>query len=189
MKFQAYIFLAAVLGTSVASAREFKLSSGPGYTVSPLYGYETVYRDSPTPHLATRAMYGLRVTVGEDILSAEVEYSKASDTENMSTAPEKIYNEDEIAKLGIRSTYRFNNYLHSSLRVGAQATRGIEETTSSGILTRKDKDIRYNPYAGLQLGVSFGVFSLNASSTMVFRDYSDLSKNDIQNTLSFGVGY
>lgn len=181
--------LMAVLICSTASARKFTLVQGAGYAIEPLYGYETVYRATPTPHLATRALYGVRVTAGKDILSAEAEYSKASDTENYQAAPEKVYHEDENYKLGIRSTYRFGQYFYSTGRIGAQATQSMEESTSGGVATRESKDLRYNPYAGIQLGIRFGVFSLSAGTTAIFRDSSDISKNDFQHTFSFGVGY
>lgn len=189
MKIQILTAFLALMASSVASARQFTLVKGSGYAIEPLYGYETVYRSSPSPHIATRAMYGVRLSAGVDLLSGEAEYSRASDTETFSGAPEKVYHEDENYKLGIRSTYRFNQYFFSSARLGAQATKGFEESTSSGVVTRKDKDLKYNPYAGAQVGVKLGVFSVNLSATMVFRDYSDLSKNDVQHTLSFGVGY
>ena len=189
MKMKLALTISLLLCGNAALARSFTLAKGSGYTVEPLYGYETVYRTTPTPHLATRAMYGLRLTAGKDILSAEAEYSRATDTENYSVAPEKIYHQDEKYKLGIRSTYRFNTYFFSTGRIGAQAAQGKEEETSGGVVTTKTKDLTYNPYAGIQLGIRLGVFSLNAGTTMVFRDYSDLSKNDFQHTFSFGVGY
>lgn len=37
------------------------------YTISPLFGYETVFRATPTPHTATRSMYGARLTVGSTL--------------------------------------------------------------------------------------------------------------------------
>lgn len=189
MKIQFCIALVMIFVGSLASARSFTLTQGTGYTVEPLYGYETIYRNTPTPHTQTRAMYGLRLTLGVDLLSLEAEYAKASDTENYAAAPEKVYTEDENYKLGIRSTYRFNQYFFFLGRMGAQATKGFEESTSSGVTTREEKELKYNPYAGAQLGIRFGVFSLSAGSTVIFKDYNDFSKNDFQNTLTFGVGY
>lgn len=170
-------------------AASFTLSKGNGYNIEPLYGYETVYRDYPTPHLQTRAMYGARVTLGVDILSAELEYTRSSDTETFSTAPETIKTDDEKLKLGIRSTYRFNDYFFSSIRLGAQATKETQEKISGGVSDKEEKPIAYNPYAGATIGIRFGVVSVNLSSTVIFRDSSDMSKNDYQNTVSLGVGY
>ncbi|WP_347357388.1 hypothetical protein [Bdellovibrio sp.] len=189
MRSSILLSLFVLLASSIAAARSFTLAKGSGYSVEPLYGYETVYRSYPKGHLATRTMYGLRLTAGKDILSAEAEYTRASDTETYSTAPEKIYHQDDKYKLGVRSTYRFNNYFFSTGRLGAQATQGKEETTSGGVVTTKEKELKYDPYAGINLGIRLGVFSLNAGTTMVFKDYSDMSKNEFQHTLSFGVGY
>ncbi|MFM6927697.1 MAG: hypothetical protein ACKOX6_04495 [Bdellovibrio sp.] len=183
------ILIIGIIQGSQSLAASFTLSKGNGYTIEPLYGYETVFRDYPTAHLQTRAMYGARVTLGADILSAELEYMKASDTENFSTAPQTIKIDDEKLKLGIRSTYRFNDYIYSSVRLGAQATKSTHEEISGGISDKKEKPIAYNPYAGASLGVRFGVLSINLSSTVIFRDSSDMSKNDYQNTISAGIGY
>jgi hypothetical protein len=162
---------------------------GIGYRLEPIVGYETVFRDSPTPHTLTRTIYGARVAVGPSFLSLEVEYTKGSDTENFTTAPEKIYNDDEKAKLGLRSIYNFSSYFFVSGRTGAQATRGYTETTTDGEVVRKENPITYNPYAGASLGVHLGEFvSISAGTTIVFRDKADMSKNDIQNTISLSVG-
>ena len=184
-----FILILGIFQGTQALAASFTLAKGSGYTLEPLYGYETVFRDYPTPHLQTRAMYGARVTLGADILSAELEYTKASDTENFSTAPETIKIDDERLKLGVRSTYRFNNYLYASGSLGAQATKSTQEKISGGASDKEEKPISYNPYAGASLGVRFGVISVNVTSTVIFRDSSDMSKNDYQNTLSLGVGY
>ena len=162
---------------------------GKGLRLEPIVGYETLYRDTPTPHTTTRTVVGARVVAGIDLISAEVEYTKGSDTENFSTAPEKIFSEDEKAKLGLRSTHRFNEYLFVSGRAGGQGTRGYKEETSGGVITRTENPIKYHPYAGVSLGLRFGAFfSISAGSTMVFKDNSDMSKNDVQNTLSISVG-
>ncbi len=183
------ILVAALLISPSAFARSYSLAKGAGYSVEPLYGYETVYRSSPSSHLSTRTMYGLRLKMGKDILAAEAEYTRASDTETYSSAPEKIYYQDDKYKLGIRSSYYFGKYFFSTGRIGAQATQGQEESTSGGVTTTEKKDLKIDPYAGLHLGIRLGVFSINAGSTMIIKDYSDFSKNDFQHTLSFGVGY
>lgn len=180
-----FVFLFANQSHAAASV-SFK---GAGYRIEPIIGYETVYRDTPAPHTVTRTMIGGRIVLGSDLISGELEYTKGSDTENFSTAPEKIYSEDEKAKLGIRSTYRFNNYFFTTGRLGVQGTRGFTESTSSGVVTRTDHPIKYHPYAGASLGVRLGSFlSISAGSTVVFKDNSDMQKNDIQNTVAISIG-
>ncbi|WP_413943304.1 hypothetical protein [Bdellovibrio sp. HCB-162] len=178
-----------LISGNISSAASFTLFKGAGYQLEPLYGYETVYRDYPSPHLNTRLMYGARLTAGTDLISGELEYTKASDTEDFSTAPEKIRTEDEKLKLGVRSTYRFNNFFFATGRLGGQATKEIRKETSGGVETTKEEPIKYNPYAGASLGVKLGPISVNVSSTVIFRDGGDMSKNDYQNTVSVGVGY
>jgi hypothetical protein len=178
------------MGLSSAALANKQVSvSGLGMKIEPILGYETVYRDTPSPHTATRAIYGGRASAGVDLLALEIEYTRGADTENFATAPEKIYTSDEKGKVGLRSTYRFNEYFFTTGRIGCQGTRGYTETTSSNVLTRTDNPIKYNPYAGASVGINLGSFvSISAGSTMVFRDTSDLSKNDVQNVFSISVG-
>lgn len=158
------------------------------YTISPLFGFETVYRDTPTPHTTTHTMYGARVTAGVDIISAELEYTKGSDTENFTAAPEKIATTDEKAKLGIRSVWGLNNYISIAGRLGGQAKKTVQESTSSGITTTTEKPIEYAPYAGVGIGIHFGKLNIGINSTAVIKDTNDMSKNELQNTISVGVG-
>lgn len=183
----AFVMLTGV--SSVAFAAP-SLPKGINYRIEPLVGYETVYRSLPTPHTSTRTMYGARVIVGVEAISAELEYTKGSDTENYQSAPESVKNTDEKAKLGLRSTYNFNNYLFASGRAGAQATKNIREETNGGVVTRTEPPITYHPYAGANLGVRFGsIVSVSLGSTMVFKDNRDMSKNDVQNTVSVNFGF
>jgi hypothetical protein len=85
--------------SSVAFSKPMSAPKDIKYTISPLFGYETVFRATPSPHTATRAMYGARLTVGSDTISGELEYTKSSDTENFLVAPEKIVTNDDKLKL------------------------------------------------------------------------------------------
>lgn len=183
-------FIAALTLSSYSQAAGTSVNLGSNaFRIEPIAGYETVFRDTPTPHTATRVIYGGRLVLGSGFLSGELEYTKGSDTENYSVAPEKVFTEDEKAKLGLRLTHPFNQYLFISGRLGAQASRGYTEETSGGVMTRTEIPIKYLPYAGASLGVHVGSFiSISAGTTMVFRDSSDMSKNDVQNTVSISIG-
>lgn len=183
--------LIAVLhfGLSLQAAARVNLSNNPAVQIMPIVGYETVYRDSPTPHTSTRLIYGASVTYGVPYLSGEAEYTRANDIENYVTAPQSIKNEDENLKLGIRSNYNLTDFAFVSGRLGGQATQGTVTTTSSGVSTSTKKDLQINPYAGVGLGAHLGsLVTLSAQSTLVFRDYKDMKKNDIQNTVALSIG-
>ncbi len=128
--------------SSMALARPASMPKDIKYTVSPLFGYETVFRATPTPHTATHAMYGARLTIGSDSISGELEYTKSSDTENFMTTPEKIVTNDDKLKLGLRTTYRANEYLFATARLGGQATQTERIETSSGVATTIKDDIQ-----------------------------------------------
>lgn len=158
------------------------------YTISPLFGYESVFRATPTPHTLTHTMYGARLTAGTDLISGELEYTKGSDTENFLVAPQLIATDDEKVKLGIKSTYRFNDVLFASGRIGGQAKKSVRTETSNGVAVKIEDPIAYDPYAGASLGVKLGPVSISAGATAVIHSTTDNSKNDIQNTLSISLG-
>ncbi len=181
--------LLTLIGLNTAHAAGTASFNLAGLKIEPILGYETIYRDSPKPHTLTRNIYGGRLALGSDLLAAELEYTVGKDTEYFTSAPEKIESQDEKGKLGVRSTYRFNNYFFITGRVGGQGTKGWNEETSSGVVTRTDNPIKYHPYAGASLGVSLGGYvSISAGTTVVFKDNSDMAKNDVQNTVSISVG-
>lgn len=174
--------------TSLA-ASYMDLSSDPALKVMPIIGYETVFRDFPTPHTSTRLIYGLRLSYGVPLLSGEAEYTMGNDVENYVSAPERVRNKDERLKLGLVSTYHPVQFFSLSARAGGQASRGTREITSGGVATTTTKDLEVNPYAGAGLGFHLSSFlTLNANSTVVFRDYKSMRKNDVQNTVSLSIG-
>ncbi len=182
------IALTSIYSVSHASAY-LNLSSDPALRVMPIAGYETIFRDTPSPHTKTRVVYGLRVTYGIPAVSGEAEYTIGNDVENYTIAPERIRNEDERLKIGITSMYHPISFAFVNLRAGGQASRGTEEVTSGGVTTKTVKELEVHPYAGAGLGVHFGSFlTLSASSTMVFRDYKDMKKNDVQNMVALSIG-
>lgn len=178
------------LSSAAASAASYlNLSSDPALRVMPIVGYETVFRDSPTPHTSSRLIYGLRLTYGIPSLSGEAEYIRGNDIENFTTAPERIRNDDENLKLGLTSSYFPIEFLSLTARAGGQATQGKREVTSGGVTTTTAKELEVNPYAGAGLGFHISSFlSLNASTTVVFRDYKEMKKNDIQSTIALSIG-
>ncbi|MES3037063.1 MAG: hypothetical protein V4736_04075 [Bdellovibrionota bacterium] len=194
MKYSALVLAILVnfQGFNVFAAAAFSVSNrdeGSLLKIEPIVGYETVYRELPLPHTSTRTIYGGRVTLGEDWLAGELEYTRGSDTENYTVAPEVIKNEDEKLKLGVRSIYRFNEYMFTTGRIGGQAHKNKKDSTSGGVTTSSETT-RYSPYAGVSLGIRFAkVLTLSAGTTVIFNDATDMSKNDYQHVVSLGIGY
>ena len=184
------LLAATTLLISLTSWSAFRSTmSGISYTLEPIIGYETVFRGLPTPHTSTRMVYGARVSAGVTLLSGEIEYTKGQDTENYLVAPEKVTNYDEKLKLGLKSTYNFNQYIFANARLGAQAWKNAVETTNGGVVTKKENDIKIDPYAGAGLGLRISnILSVSAGVTAVIYDTSDMSKNDYQYTLAIGIG-
>ncbi len=181
--------LVALNSASASAASYLNLASDPALKVMPIVGYETVFRDYPAPHTSTRLIYGLRVSYGIPALSGEAEYTVGNDVENYVSAPERIRNADENLKLGLTSSYHPVEVFFVSARAGGQATRGTREVTSSGVITKTTKDLEVNPYAGAGLGFHLSSFlSLSANSTVIFRDYKDMKKNDLQSTVALSIG-
>jgi hypothetical protein len=158
------------------------------YTIQPLLGFETVYRSTPRPHTVTQTMYGVRLTGGVDLLSAEIEYTKSTGSENFQTAPEKITSTDEKLKLGGRSVFRLSDLFNMSVRFGGQAKKTKEETTNAGVVTTEEKPIEYSPYLGAAFGLHLGKMNVSVGTTVVIKDVNDMEKNEVQNTIAIGFG-
>lgn len=178
-------------GFSTAAYAQRKPSSSSAlkdvqYDISPIIGYETVYRSTPTPHTLSRLTYGARVTAGLDIISAELEYTTGTDTENYAVAPEKIVNKDEKLKLGVRSTFRLTELFNAAIRLGGQAKKTTEEETSAGVTTTEEKPIEYSPYAGAAFGIQLGKTRISIGTTVVIKDVNDMEKNEYQNVVTVG---
>lgn len=193
MRRKAVRFLIVVAGISaghLASAgQHISLSGDSALQIMPIVGFETVYRDTPTPHTSTNFIYGLRLGYGTAALTGEAEYTRGTDTENYTTAPQQIKHDEEKLKLGIRSTYHFNEYMFVSGRLGGQANQGTIEETNSGVVTTKKIALEAHPYAGVALGVHVASFlTISAGTTVVFRDSKDMTKNEVQNVLAISVG-
>ena len=184
-----FAFALASFQSATTLAASVNLSSDPALRVMPIVGYETIFRDSPTPHTSSRLIYGLRVSYGIPALSGEAEYTRGNDVENYTTAPERIRNEDENLKLGLVSSYHPAEFFFVSARAGGQASQGKREVTSSGVVTTTTKDLEVNPYAGAGLGFHLStLLTLSANTTVVFRDYKNMRENDVQSTVSLSVG-
>lgn len=183
------LILLFITTTEVFAARVSVSMGDNSLRFEPIVGYETTYRDSPTPHTVNRMVYGARLVYGERILAGELEYTQGSDTENFSVAPQKIQTKSEKAKLGIRSTIMLSDFFSATGRLGAQASRGTQEKTSDGVITKTDIPLKVYPYAGASLGIHLADFvTVSAGTTVVFRDNQNMLKNDIQNYISLSIG-
>ncbi len=182
-----FLFITALLVTSTSQAQRNNAKDFT-YTVQPLLGFETVYRSNPRPHTVTQMMYGVRLTGGVDILSAEIEYTKSTGSETFQTAPEKITSTDEKLKLGGRSVFRLSNLFNMSVRFGGQAKKTKEEVTDTGVVTTEEKPIEYSPYLGAAFGLHIGKMNVNMGTTVVIKDVNDMEKNEVQNVIAIGFG-
>jgi hypothetical protein len=181
MRFLVFLFL---LSPMVAQASSSASSSGGiSYSIQPIAGFDTVYRNTPSPHTVTRSIYGARLVAGKDFLSLEAEYSKASDTESYTTAPQTILNNDELIKVGLQSTLHLGPNFFFTARAGGQTDNNSNDSTSNGVVIHTTTASTY-PYGGAELGFHLGsVFSLAVGTTVVFVNTSDMSKNEYQNTI------
>jgi hypothetical protein len=175
-------FFAASLAQAQRGAKDFT------YTIQPLLGFESVYRSTPRPHTVTQTMYGVRLTGGVDILSAEIEYTQSSGTETFQTAPEKIKSTDEKLKLGGRSIFRLSNVFNMSVRFGGQAKKTKEEITNGTVVTTEEMPVEYSPYLGAAFGVHIGKMNISVGTTVVIKDANDMEKNEVQNVVAVGFG-
>ncbi len=185
---QKYLIIGLVLFAGIFAQAQLARDKDMTYTIQPLLGFETVYRSTPRPRTVTQTMYGVRLTGGVDILSAEIEYTQSTGTETFQTAPEKIKSTDEKLKLGGRTLFKLSNIFNFSIRFGGQAEKTKEEVTSTGITTTTEKPVDYSPYLGAAFGLHIGKMNVSVGSTVVIKDVNNMEKNEIQNVVAIGFG-
>lgn len=156
--------------------------------VEPIIGYERVQKLVPTAHSRDRLVYGARVTVGIPFVSAEAEYTRATDTEAFPATVTTITDTDDKVRLGVRSNFHLLGLVSIFIRGGAQARQSRHETTVGASVTRSTDPIVYNPYLGGGLAAHLGSkFSLTADVTTVFRSFPSFNDNDYMVTAGFVV--
>src|SRR4051812_25574505 len=75
-------------------------------TVEPIIGYERVQKLVPQRHSRDRLTYGARARAGIPAVSAELEFTRAEDTEDFSgQALSRVKDQDDRLKLGVVSSY------------------------------------------------------------------------------------
>lgn len=165
-------------------------ASATEIAVEPIVGYERVQKIFPTPHTSDRLMYGARARVGIPLLSLEAEYTRGSDTESFPADSLTTSDTDDKIKLGLRSSFRMNNFFSFQLRAGAQAKRNIHTDTNSGVTTQIVGPIVYNPYGGLGLTSKIAKnLEITGSVTAVFNDFPNMAMNDYQTALGLTVHF
>lgn len=158
--------------------------------VEPIIGYERVQKLIPTPHTTERLVYGVRVTVGLPLISAEAEVTRATDTESFPTINQTIKDTEDKARVGARSTFRLGGMISLIARAGAQAKLVKHEFNTAGVTGVVVDPIKYNPYAGA--GFKFKMsrqIALTADITVVFRDFPNMNQNDYMTTAGFVVSF
>jgi hypothetical protein len=194
MRFPTALVLALLCSSLLLLALPTQAGYGtPPVTVSvePIIGYERVQKLVPQRHTRDRLTYGARARAGIPAISAELEYTRAEDTEDFSNQPlTRVKDQDDRLKLGIVSSYSLSTLLSFQARAGGQASRGHHEETVSGATSATDRKLEYNPYAGGGLTARLGdTLDLSAGITVVFHEFPDMSKNDYQTTLGFSVKF
>ena len=134
-------------------------------------------------------IYGARFTVGRKYLSGEGEYTRGNSNESFSSPTETVNSLKENVRIGLRSLYAFNPFLHALFRGGGQASRQKSDTTPLNAVTQSTTSPWvYHPYAGLGLeGNISHLVSLSADATYVFNSTSNWAKNDVQTTVAFKI--
>jgi hypothetical protein len=158
-------------------------------SVEPIIGYERVQKFLPTQHTHERLVYGLRVVAGLPLISAEGEYTRATDSEDfVSPTAMTIKDTDDRARVGARSTFKLTGFLSLFVRAGAQASMSRHDVTTSGTTVTTIDPISYLPYAGAGLRIGLGSkISLNADMTTVFHSFPSMNNNDYLTTASLAI--
>jgi hypothetical protein len=183
-----FLFSFILMFGSLSRAENLFSKQDITYNIEPVFGIETVYRTTPKIHTVNRSVYGVRLSAGSALISAEGEYLKGSDSETYLTAPQTIKYNDEKFKLGAKTTMKINDYIGIVARLGCQAKQIGQETITNGVSVNVVKPIEYDPYAGAALTVRLGRTYINIGSTAIIKDIGDLGKTEYQNSISASFG-
>lgn len=180
-----WIAALALLAPALSQAAELL-----SFTVEPLVGYERAQKIVPTPHTNSRYFYGVRVTAGLPLISAEGEATQSQDDEEFPNQSLTTKDKDLKIKAGLRSSYSLSSLITAFVRGGGQATKNTHEEITSGVSVVTDTPIVYKPYAGGGLTIHMGrAFNLTGGVTVVFNDFPNMDKNDYQASLGFTVKF
>lgn len=159
-----------------------------GVELNPIVGYERVQKLYPTRHTIERLTYGALLTVGIPLISLEAEYLRADDTEVILSPASTIHDISDRAKVGGRSRIKLIGFLSAWGRLGVQANRKIHELTVSGVTTRTEDPVEWDPYAGAGLYAQMtSAFAFNAGVTAIFTDWPNMNHNQYELTAGFVI--
>lgn len=161
----------------------------PTVTVEPVVGYERVTKTQPILYTKDRMLYGIRMIAGIPLVSAEGEYTHASDTGSFPTLGTDTSDTQDRIKLGIRSTYRMG-LLSVFVRGGGQATRNTYSETVASVTTTTVSPVKYWPYlgGGLRFHMSRNL-ALTGDIVTIFRNFPNMNDNDYQVTAGLTLSY
>ncbi|MBY0370901.1 porin family protein [bacterium] len=159
------------------------------FDLEPIVGYERVQKFLPTAHTKDRLVLGGRVVLGTPLISAEAEYTRANDTESYPATSTDIAEQQDKARVGLRSTYNFA-LVSVFARAGAQARLTKRTVTVSGTPSTQTDPITYNPYAGAGARVHIrNNIALSADITVVFNGFPNMNMNDYMTTAGLVVSF
>lgn len=187
------LLLLAFTSTSAFAASRSMSAYGGTLTISPTVGFERVQKYYPTPHMSTRAVYGVNALYQFSVLGIEADYTHSQD-DDYDVATDTKY-KDSVDKLraGLRGSFRAGNYLNWYLRGGAQATKTeITSTVQSTAVTNKKSTTKVNPYVGTGLTLRLlNAFSVSGDVVATYKPTDDpnLSDFEFQPTVSFNINF
>jgi hypothetical protein len=168
-----------LLATGVAQAQPFQLG------IEPIVGYEMVQKVLPTQHRTSRLTYGARVTAGILLISGELEYTRAQDTETFTAPARTTTDTTDKLKLGLRSSHSLGSLLLLTARGGVQAQQNKHEDSITGT---SFTPVTYDPYAGAELGVRLtSKIRGFAGLVVVIHDINNMVANEYQTTAGFSI--
>ncbi len=183
MKARLLVMLVSAFGVD-ASAASLR---GVSIRFEPVVGFERAYKPEPSPHTRARLLYGARVIAGHPLISGELEATRASDSESYPSQVRVIEEQSDKLKLGLRSRLD-RSFGAAFVRAGGQAQRISRQDTVLAVTTETTAPWAIHPYAGAGLELGGSTFRLTGTATVVFRDLSNWTSNDLETTLGFRFG-
>jgi len=164
-------------------------AASEGLVLTPIIGVERVQKFDPSPYMKSRMIFGILAVYNLPVISMESEYSHAQDTsaDLTATTPTTYKDVEDKIKLGVRGNAKWDQYLTTYLRGGAQLRQNTHTKTISNVSSVSTNQTKVQPYIGTGVAIHLmQYFSLNADITAVYAPSSNAALNDFEISPSIG---
>lgn len=176
------------IALALVSGNAFSAEIRNRLNITPIIGLERVQKFVPSPHMKTRAIYGVQATYKLPIATLETEYTHAQDTSTDAATSTSYKDVEDKIRVGLRGNFNLSTFLSTYLRGGAQGRKNEQTKTVSNTTTTKSTSSKVQPYVGTGLEIKIlQVLSISADLLATYTPTDDPNLKDYELQPSVGL--